>query len=172
MTCRGNRHAPVFLDSRDRRKFLALLDDAVSRYRWRCAVYCLMTNHFHIVVETPEPNLGLGMHRLNGIYAQWFNRRRDLRGHLFEDRFHSGLVTSEWHMLELSRYVVLNPVRAGLCSSPDAWPWSSYRATIGRARPPSFLDVGELLANFGSSAEVARASFQQFVQDALRLRHG
>jgi putative transposase len=170
VTCRGNRRCTVFTDSVDRHRFLSLLEDVVQRYRWRCISYCLMTNHVHLVVETPEPSLGYGMHRLNGIYAQRFNQRWDLRGHLFQDRFHSVVVESEYHMLELTRYVVLNPVRAGLCDSPHEWPWSSYCATTGLASAPAFLALDQLLEYFGHADEQARAAFEQFVRDGLRMR--
>jgi len=170
VTSRGNRHCTVFTDSVDRERFLSLLEDVVQRYRWRCISYCLMTNHFHLVVETPEANLGQGMHRVNGIYAQRFNQRWDLRGHLFQDRFHSVVVKSEYHMLELTRYVVLNPVRAGLCEAAEEWPWSSYCAATGRAAAPPFLARDELLQYFGRVEEEARPAFEQFVRDGLRMR--
>ena len=170
VTCRGNRQSTIFGDTIDRERFLSLLADVVGRNRWRCFGYCLMTNHFHIVLETPEPNLGSGMHRLNGIYAQRFNQRWGHKGHLFEERYRSGLIVSDVHMLELARYVVLNPVRAGICGSPEAWPWSSYRGTTDASRARSFLAVDELLAYFGRTPDEARKEFAGFVRDGLRLR--
>ena len=172
VTSRGNRHCDVFLDSIDRNRFLSLLEDVVMRNRWRCFGYCLMTNHFHLVVETPEPNLGHGMHRLNGMYAQRFNQRWDYKGHLFEQRFRSREVLSEVHMAEAARYVVLNPVRAGICRAPERWPWSSYCATMGTAAAPAFLAAGDLLAFFGHARDEAREAFEAFVRDALEIRRG
>jgi putative transposase len=168
VTSRGNRRQPIYADALDRRRYLALLGDVVSRCRWRCFGYCLMTNHVHLIVETPEPNLGLGMHRLNTLYAQWFNWRWDLDGHLFQGRFGSELVESEWHMLEATRYVVLNPVRAGICRLPPQWPWSSYRALTGQRRAPAFLAVDDLLAYFGSSPASAMRAYEEFVRQGIR----
>jgi putative transposase len=170
VTCRGNRQCPIFVDALDRERFLSLLADVVRRNEWRCFGYCLMTNHFHLVLETPDPNLGHGMHRLNGLYAQRFNQRCGHKGHLFEERFHSGLIVSDVHMLELARYVVLNPIRAGICNLPEEWPWSSYRAATGRSRVRSFLATDELLAYFGRTPEEARQEFAVFVRDGLRSR--
>jgi putative transposase len=168
VTSRGNRRQPIFLDALDRRWYLSLLADVFARHRWRCFGYCLMTNHVHLIVETPHADLAVGMHRLNGIYAQRFNWRWDLDGHLFQGRFGSELIESEWHMLESVRYVVLNPVRAGICSSPERWPWSSCAATSGRVRPAGFLAIDELLAYFGRTPEAATSGFEAFVRDGQR----
>jgi hypothetical protein len=127
-----------------------------------------MTNHVHLVVQTPEADLGRGMHRLNGLYAQWFNWRWDLDGHLFQGRFGSEMIETELRILETARYVVLNPVRARMCSVAEQWPWSSHRAMIGRVRPPDFLAVDELLAYFGRSPTAAGAAYEQFVREGQR----
>jgi putative transposase len=166
VTARGNRRQPIFNDDRDRERFLSLLTEVVSRSGWRCHAFCLMPNHYHLLIETPEPNLSTGMYRLNGSYAQWFNRRHGVDGHLFQRRFHSALVGSIWHLVELSRYIVLNPVRAGLCSHPGEWRWSSYRATIGIGRRPALLTVHWLLRQFGRTPEQARVSYREFVESA------
>jgi REP element-mobilizing transposase RayT len=137
---RGNNKARVFLTVEDRERFLVLLGDVVERYSWRCYAYCLMENHFHLALTTPEPNLGAGMRRLNQIYAQWFNHRHDRVGHLFEQRYWSRLLEDEAHVVAVVRYIAANPVRAGLCERPEQWPWSSARAAAGVARAPSFLD--------------------------------
>jgi putative transposase len=167
VTSRGNRQCSIFVDPIDRARFMSLLGDVVRRNRWKCFGYCLMTNHFHLVLETPEPNLGHGMHRLNGLYAQRFNQRWGHKGHLFEERFHGGLIVSDVHMLELARYVVLNPIRAGICNAPEEWPWSSYGGTTGHVRAGAFLAVDELLAYFGRTLDVARTEFAAFVRDGL-----
>jgi REP-associated tyrosine transposase len=167
VTSRGNRGVAVFLDDVTRVRFLRMLERTVARSNWRCLAYCLMTNHFHLVVAMEKPTLSAGMHWLNGCYAQWLNRRHGFKGHLFEDRFHSEAVESEAHVLELSRYVPLNPVRAGLCTHPADWPWSSYRATIGRERV-SFLSAEPMLELFAHSEETARAAYEAFVADGLR----
>ena len=166
VTARGNRRLDIFVDDTDRRLFLHFLDATIARCHWRCHLYCLMPNHVHLVIETPELDLSSGMQRLNGMYAQCFNHRHDVSGHLFQGRFHSALVESNWHLLELSRYVVLNPVRAGLCEDPAEWPWSSYSAMTGRARCPRYLVVDWLLSQFGSNLESARCAYQDFVSYA------
>jgi REP element-mobilizing transposase RayT len=137
---RGNDRGPVFLTDEDRERFLRLLADVVGRYGWRCYAYCLMENHYHLALMTPEPNLGAGMRRLNQIYAQWFNRRHDRVGHLFEQRYWSRLIETEADVFAVVRYICANPVRARLCDRPEEWPWSSARVTTGLVRVPSFLD--------------------------------
>ena len=167
ITSRGNRRQEIFLDDRDRLRYLELLGGTVSRHAWRCHAYCLMPNHFHLMIETPEADISAGMHRLNGAYAQWFNRRHGFDGHLFQSRFHSVSLESNWHLLELSRYIVLNPVRARLCRQPAEWRWSSYRAYMALVPNPEFLSVDWLLAQFGRDPETARTAFRRFVGDAL-----
>lgn len=166
ITSRGNRGTAVFLDDLSRERFLGLVELAVARFGWRCWGYCLMTNHFHLLVDMEKPVLSAGMHWLNTCYAQWFNRRYGFKGHLFEERFHSVFVESEAHLLELSRYLALNPVRAGLCRHPGSWPWSSYRATVGRGST-NFLSAEPLLTLFGRSTERARARYEAFVLDGI-----
>jgi REP element-mobilizing transposase RayT len=167
VTARGNRRQEIFVDDQDRVQFLALLAVVVARLGWRCHAYCLMTNHFHLLVETPVESLSLGMQRLNGAYAQAFNRRHGYDGHLFQGRFHSVAVESDWHLFELSRYIVLNPVRAGLCAHPGAWRWSSYRALVARpANAPAGQELDGLLAQFADDARLARQRYEAFVADA------
>jgi len=163
---RGNRRQQIFSDETDYRRFLEILAAVIERFQWRCHAYCLMTNHFHLVIETPEPNISEGMQLLNGTYAQWFNLRYGYQGHLFQGRFFSELIESAYHLLELSRYVVLNPVRAGLCSDPGGWPWSSYRAFVGEVRRAAFLTVDWVLGQFGREPSRARETFRRFVLDA------
>jgi hypothetical protein len=124
-----------------------------------------MPNHYHVVFETPEANLSAGMHRLNSTYAHWFNHRHGVEGHLFQRRFHAVLVESDWHLLELSRYVVLNPVRAGLCVRASDWPWSSYAAVLGRRPAPPFLSPERLLGYFGRDRKSALRAFEIFVRE-------
>jgi putative transposase len=168
LTSRGNRRQVIFTDDRDHERFLQILGRVVSSRRWRCHAYCLMPNHYHLLIETPEPDLSAGMHHLNGVFARWFNWRHQLDGHLFQSRFHATVVESSWHLLELSRYLVLNPVRAGLCSEPSAWRWSSYSALVGAVETPPFLTVEWLLGQFAPDAREARGRFEPFVLDAPR----
>ena len=128
VTARGVDGAPIFRDDDDRRSFLRLLRETVTRYRWACHAFCLMTNHYHLVLEARQPDLSLGIQRLNGTHAQRFNRRHGRTGHLFGARYASWVVDSEAHFRATCRYVLLNPVRAGLCDRARDWPWSSARA--------------------------------------------
>ncbi len=166
ITARGNRRQAIFTDDRDRRRFLELLGVAVSRHGWLCHSYCLMPNHFHLMIQTPAGDISGGMQALNGGYAQWFNRRHGFDGHLFQSRFHSALLQSNWHLLELSRYIVLNPVRARLCGDPAEWRWSSYRAAMAMVPKPAFLTVNWLLEQFGPDSESARSAFRRFLGEA------
>lgn len=166
LIARGNRGERTFLERGDFERFLAILADVVTRERWLLYAYCLMPNHFHLLVETRSPTLSRGMHRLNGTYAQWFNRRHDFDGHLFGDRFYSKPVATPLHLVGSARYIVLNPKRAGLTTGPGRWEWSSYRATLGTVAAPDFLAASELLAQFGRTTDEARRAFRRFVLEA------
>ena len=167
LTARGNARQDVFLDDADRARFLALLGREIDQQRWRCYAYCLMDNHYHLVIETPEANLSTGMRRLNGVYTQAFNRGHDRVGHLFQGRYQSILVEREPYLMELCRYVVLNPVRAGVTARVGDWRWSSYRATGLGAKPPAWLDAASVLAWFDGDGAAARAGYRRFVREGL-----
>ena len=126
VTSRGNRRQSIYHDDDDRRQFLILRDRVVRLCAWRVLAYCLMTNHFHLLIETPAPNLSAGMHRLNSSYAKYFNERYSVDGHLFDRRFGSRLVETEEHLNDALRYIAFNPVEAGLCAHPREWRWSSF----------------------------------------------
>lgn len=166
MNARGNRRQPIILASSDVSQFFANLETVVRKLEWRCYAFGVMPNHYHLLLETTSPNLGDGMRRLNGDYARWFNRRYGFGGHLFQDRYHSAAVESERHLLELSRYIVLNPVRAGLCRRVEDWPWTSYRPAVGLAREPAFLSSERILGHFGRVRRSARKRYAAFVLDA------
>jgi putative transposase len=163
---RGVNGEPIFVTSGDRLHFLTLLGRAVRRYGWSCQSYCLLTNHFHLLLQTPEPNLSRGMHRLNGVYAQGFNRTHGRYGHLLADRFTAVAVVSDGHLQEVTRYIALNPVRAGVCLRPQDWEWSSYGATIGCRAPVPFLDSDGLLERFGPRRTSAIRALRSFVEEA------
>jgi len=163
VTSRGNERRPIFFDDHDRSMFLTLLGQAVHRFRWSLTAWVLMTNHFHLLVHTPEPNLSRGMHWLNGVYAGWFNRRHKRSGHLFQGRFHSYFVEKESYLREVLRYVVLNPVRAKMVSSPGDYRWSSFRATAGLEPAPDWLDVTEVLGLFDNDLNAAQSLYEAFV---------
>jgi REP element-mobilizing transposase RayT len=164
VTGRGNNGETIFADDADRRLFLARFALVARRYAWRCWAYCLMSNHYHLVIQLSEGRLSEGLQELNGSYARGFNRRHHREGHLFRNRFGSAPVERDAHLLEACRYVVLNPVRAGLCSAPSEWEWSSHRACVGMAPVPEFLAVGEVLELFGLAE--SRARYQRFVEEA------
>ncbi len=163
VTARGNERQAIYRDDGDRRTFLETLERVLSRFRWRCLAYCLMGNHYHLLIETPQPNLARGMRQLNGVYAQRFNRRHGRVGHLLQGRYGAVLVERGSHLLAAARYVVRNPVRAGLRRHPADWRWSSYRATLG-LEPPGFLALEALLAHFGETRVGARACYRAFVE--------
>lgn len=167
---RGNERRAIYRDDADRELFLATLARAVERWRWIVHAYCLMGNHYHLLLETPEPNLSRGMRQLNGEYTQAFNRRHLRVGHLFQGRFKAVVVEKESHLLELCRYVVLNPVRARGMKVPDAgaWPWSSYRATAGLTARPGFLSREWILAQCGGSMKASEQAYRRFVANGLR----
>jgi REP element-mobilizing transposase RayT len=167
VTSRGNARADIFDDTVDRQTFLRLLESVVNRFNWICHAYCLMDNHYHLLIETPDGNLSMGMRHLNGVYTQSFNRRHKRVGHVFQGRFKAVLIEKESHLLELSRYVVLNPVRAGMVSSPQKWRWSSYRATGGNVKNESYLDTDWILGQFGKTKSEARIKYRQFVKDGM-----
>jgi REP element-mobilizing transposase RayT len=169
VTSRGNERKNIFRSDADRLLFLALLAAAVERFNWIVHVYTLMSNHFHLVIETPERTLSRGMQWLNGQYACKFNKRHKRAGHLFQGRFHGELVQKESHLLELARYVVLNPVRAGMVARPEDYRWSSYRATVGVEAAPAWLTTDWILKQFSADRKRAVAAYATFVDAGVGL---
>jgi len=163
ITSQGNAGEKVFRRTDDREAFLQVLQRVIERQGWICHTYCLMDYHYHIIVETPQPNLSRGMQLLNGIYTQKFNRTHDRSGHLLEGRFKAVLVEKGPHLLELARHVVLNPVRAGVTRSAREWRWSSYRATAGLAPVPEFLATSWIHSQLGKTEPEARTAYRTFV---------
>jgi REP element-mobilizing transposase RayT len=168
---RGNRKGPIFLDEFDLERFLELLQDLGLKFGWPFFAYCLMTNHFHLVVETPEGDVSTGMHRVSFLYAQYFNRKYAVDGHVFQGRFKTVLIRSDVQLLAAIRYVLTNPVRAGLTATAEQWKWSSYRATVGIRRPPPFLSVQRVLRYFGTDPREQRERFAAWIaeeEEAIR----
>jgi len=161
---RGNSRCQIYHDSVDRSVFLTMLDRCRVKHNWRIYAWCLMTTHYHVVLSIPDGGLSSGMCRLNGGFARWANKRRHREDHLFGKRFASTKITSDEHLLDAIRYVVLNPVRARLCQAPHEWPWSSYNASAGLETAPPLLAFGELLALFGIEPGHAVRSFRDFVR--------
>ena len=169
VTSRGNARRKIYLDDDDREMFLATLAWVVERFGWICHSYCLLGNHFHLLIETPKPNLSLGMRQLNGVYTQRFNRRHKKAGHLFQGRFKAILVERDSYLLELARYIVLNPVRAKMVNRPEHYAWSSYRPTLGTAPVPAGLTIDWVLSQFARTKPVARKRYAAFVREGVGL---
>jgi len=167
LTSRGNARDKIFLSDTDRLAFLKILGSVTVKYNWLCHSYCLMDNHYHLLIETSDPTLSMGMRQLNGVYTQRFNNLHKRVGHLFQGRYKSILVQKGGHLLELCRYVVLNPVRAAMVKSPKDWNWSSYRATAYSVRTPDFLSVDWVLGQFAQNRNEARKAYRKFVADSL-----
>lgn len=167
VTSRGNAGRDIFVDDKDRTRFLETLSEVVERYRFIIHAYCLMSNHYHVMVETPQGNLSAGMRQLNGVYTQRFNVHHGSRGHLMQGRYKSFLVEKESYLLELSRYIVLNPVRAGIVASPQQWEWSSYRATAGLQAAEVFHQTDWILKAFSFSRARARKLYRAFVREGI-----
>ena len=168
VTTRGVEKRDIFLGTRSYLAFLELFAQAVSRYEWICHSYCLMKNHYHLAVETPQANISAGMQFLKGEYASWFNATYGREGTLHERRFRDTIAADESHVAELSRYLVLNPVRARFERHPEDWQWSSYNATIGLVGRPRFLSIEPTLDLFGGG-RLGAARFAKFVEDGLLL---
>ncbi len=163
VTARGNAQQGIYLDDEDRHIFLSVLAEVVGRFTWICHAYCLMDNHYHLLIETPQANLSLGMRQLNGVYSQRLNRRHGRAGQVFQGRFKAILVERDSYLLELARYIVLNPLRARMVRSISHYPWSSYRATLGQADRPDWLATDWILAQFAKGRAVAQRRYAEFV---------
>lgn len=167
VTSRGDHREVIYRDDRDRLAWLEILSLVCSRFNFVVHAYCQMTNHYHLLVETVDGNLSQGMRQLNGLYTQWYNRRHCVVGHLYQGRYKAILVQKESYLLELSRYLVLNPLRAGTVRSLAEWSWSSYQYTIGLAEAPEWLEVEWLLCQFSSLRGEAVRLYIQFVLEGL-----
>lgn len=163
VTSRGDRRENIFEDDKDRETFLAMLGDICRDHNWVCHAYCLMSNHYHLLIETPDANLSKGMRQLNGVYTQKFNRAHNRVGHVFQGRYKAILVDKNNYLMEVARYIVLNPVRAQMVRSVRDWRWSSYRATAGLVVAPEWLDIHWLLAAFDRQKSKAIDLYKLFV---------
>jgi putative transposase len=161
---RGNAGEDIFINNRDREKFLEYLEKAIERFDIKIHTYCLMTTHYHLLVETPQPNLSQAIKWINVSYAGYFNRKRQRRGHLFQGRFKSILVDADEYLKQLSRYIHLNPMRAKMVDKLSSYPWSSYPFFIGKKKAPNWLETDWLLSLFGKRRKVAAEKYQDFVE--------
>ena len=164
VTARGNRCEAIFLSDADRIEFHRLLGEVCDRFNWSMHAWCQMGNHYHLLVETPDANLAAGMRQLNGVYTKRFNARNRRVGHLFQGRYAGILVQKETHLLEVARYVVLNPVRARMVRRPEEWPWSSCRAQMGLEDSPEWLNSDWILSQFARRRAEAVQAFRRFVE--------
>ncbi len=175
VTSRGDRREPIVEDDVDRQTWVAVLGEACERFGWRVHAWCLMTNHYHLLLETPQGQLAAGMRHLNGVWSQSFNRRHRRVGHVFQGRYKAIMVERESYLLELSRYVVLNPVRAGMVVDAADYPWSSHAAMLARsdlfppAAQPAWLETDVVLKQFGATRRKAVAAYVDFVRAGVRL---
>jgi REP element-mobilizing transposase RayT len=169
VTSRGDRREDIYVSDADREAWLELFGQVCARFNWICHAYCLMTNHYHLVIETPEGNLAQGMRQLNGVYTQMVNRTHGRVGHVFQGRYKAILVEKDSYLLELARYVVLNPLRAGMVSNIGDWPWSSYPAMVGQAPSPAWLQTDWILGQFGQQRNRARSAYMDFVHAGVGL---
>ncbi len=167
VTSRGNAQAAIFLDDEDRESFLVVLSECIGRFGWICHAYCLMDNHYHLVIETPIANLSAGMRQLNGVYTQRFNRRHGRVGHVFQGRFKAILVERDSYLQELCRYVVLNPVRAKMVVEVSQYAWSSYLPTVGETPTPPWLQTEWVLSQFGNGRAVVQRGYRDFVAEGV-----
>ncbi len=169
VTSRGDGREDIYLSDQDREAWLEVLAQVCRRFNWACHAWCQMNNHYHLLIETPEANLAEGMRQLNGVYTQRFNRAHGRVGHVFQGRYKAILVERDSYLLELSRYVVLNPLRAKMVKRLEAWPWSSYLATCGQVPAPAWLQTDWILAQFGKQRASAIRKYVQFVHEGARL---
>jgi putative transposase len=172
ITARGDRREPIVEDDEDRDGWVAVLAQTCDRFAWRVHAWCLMGNHYHLLLETPGANLSHGMRQLNGVWSQRFNRRHGRVGHVFQGRFKAVFVERQSYLLELARYIVLNPVRAGLVALPEQWPWSSFHDTVSPQSSTSGstrCHTGWLLAQFSERRAQAVARYIDFVRAGIGL---
>ena len=163
VTSRGNERKPVFKSKRDRERFISYLASATERYGAVVHVYCLMDNHYHLFLETPRGNLSQIMHHINGAYTTYFNLKRDRSGHLFQGRYRAILVDADEYAVELSRYIHMNPVRAGIALNPEEYKWSSCQYYTGKIKSPGWLEENLILGYFGKKRKSACKRYKDFV---------
>lgn len=167
ITSRGNERKDVFKSKRDREKFLSYLASASERYNARIHVYCLMGNHYHLILETPDANLSQIMQHINGAYTTYFNTKRKRAGHLFQGRYKAIIIEADEYATQLSRYIHLNPVRAGIVEQPSQYPWSSYQFYTTRKKQVDWLVTDFVLGYFGRSRSTAKKKYCEFVVSLL-----
>jgi putative transposase len=169
ITARGNERQNIFRSNRDRERFLGYFDSATERYKAIIHAYCLMDNHYHLLLQTPGGNLSQIMHHINGAYTNYFNKKRERSGHLFQGRYKALLVDIDEYAQELSRYIHLNPVRAGMIENPEQFKWTSYRYYIGLKESPKWLFTDFILNLFNRNASTAKNQYRMFVESIVDM---
>lgn len=169
VTSRGDRREDIYTDDKDREEWLSLLGRVCFRFNWRCHAYCLMDNHYHVVIETAETNLSKGMRQLNGVYTQYYNRRHNRVGHVYQGRFKGIMVEQDAYLLELARYVVLNPLRANMVKNIQDWKWSSYHAMTDKSPVPPWLETNWVLGQFSKQRKRAITQYINFIREGVGL---
>lgn len=169
ITSRGDRREVIYDDDEDREKWLEILGNVCRRFNWRSHAYCLMDNHYHVVIETAEANLSQGMRQLNGVYTQYYNKHHGRVGHVFQGRYKGILVERDAYLLELARYVVLNPIRAHMTKTIDEWKWGSYKAVIGEVNAQPWLETDWILGQFAKRRKIAIRKYIDFVREGIGL---
>ena len=157
----GNNRQPLFVDDRDRQVYLGYVDYVVRRQRWRLLAYCLMGNHVHLLIETPEPNLAEGMRELHGRFARWFHRRHGREGHHFLKRYGNTRIWTDAQLLTVVSYIVANPVAAGFCTTPEEWAWGSHARVVAGDQPP-WLAADRLMEYLGVWGD-AQTTYERIV---------
>lgn len=164
ITSRGNNRKKIFLSRNDYQNFLIILSDVTKRYNWVCYAYCLMPNHYHLLIKTLDPNLAIGMRQLNGKYTQSFNVKHKKVGHLFQGRYKSILVQDERYLYQLIRYIVLNPLKANLVKLLNLWPWSSHKEMIGAGEASKYFSKKQALLLFDKDPEQAKNVYIEHIK--------
>jgi REP element-mobilizing transposase RayT len=164
LTARGNGRGAIYLDDGDRADFVRILTRTAERYRWTCMAFCLLTNHYHLLLWSRAEELSAGMRRLNSLHATWFKERHGREGHAFQDRFRSRLIESDQHLIRTVSYIALNPVRAGICRRPEQWQWGSYATVMRGGR---VLDSDRVLRLLDHDPRRARRLLQAVVETDL-----
>lgn len=164
VSARGNSKNDIFHSESDRHTFLQIFSSVVRRFNWLCHAYCLMDNHYHLLIETPDGNLSRGMRQFNGVYTQKHNWLHQKSGHVFQGRFKAILVEKENYLLDLCRYVVLNPIRAGVTQKSEQWRWCSYRYTAGIKTPPDYLTTDWIWGLFHHKKREAQKLYRKFIR--------
>jgi len=167
--CRGNRKQRIFSDDHAFEHYLWLFGEVAVDLEWRAVAHCLMPNHIHLMIDVPADTIAKGMQVIQGEYAQYVNRRHGYDGHLWRGRYSAKRVETDSYALHLNRYIVNNPVRARIVESPAEWKWSSFRAMVGKATPPPYLDAEWTLGQFARRLERARILYEDFVDAGRHL---